>query len=1125
MSMRGKSALRVFLLAVFACAVVSAQVTSGTLLGSVVDPTDRGVPGATVTTTDIDKGTVKTAVTDDVGNYNVPFLPVGNYRVAVESTGFKRAQSAEIVLNVDDRRRVDFKLEVGRVSESINVEATAPLVRAESAELGEVITRSAVAQLPLNGRNFAQLVYLVPGVTAGQAGENLSGASTFNPRAGSNFNALGSQGNANGWLVDGISDNEYTFNTVIIQPSVESIQEFKVLTGTFSAEFGRGAGVVTTQTKSGTNSFHGSLFELLRNSYMDARNFFNAKLDGAGRPQPVPQFRRNQFGGSAGGPILKNKTFFFGDYYGWREYKGQTYTNSVPTAIERSGNFSDWLDSKGAVIPIYDPTTTRTVGSQTIRDQFPGNTIGAGMINPVSANVVSVYPLPNLPGLTTNNYISTVARKVNDNGFNARVDHRISDNDSAFVRYSFEHYNLIAPQGQSACCLPTPPDVKAKFDLGDYVAGTQNTRLWTSGMALNETHIFSPTMVNEFIGGYMRFNPITRQSDFGHRAADMLGVTGINFAPPATTGIPGISPSGFTGLSGGPTMAPVNPRDTVVQAGDTISKTAGTHSMRFGYRYIRNLLSPYDHTNTRGAVNFALNYTNNPVTNTGGNGIATMLLGWSTSGSQGVMIDVPYMTSHEHATFFQDDWKITRHLALNLGLRWDVFTADKEIHDHLANFNLGKRIMGYANVDGISRTAGRETRYGNLGPRFGFAWDPTGSAKMVIRGGYGLTYFPQQASATGMVDFQIPWIIARNYSSETYPIGMANTPTIAKPFIQNPVPIQPKTTAELNAANPNVIGNDWENLTAYYQTWNFDIEKQFSESLLAEIAYAGSRGIHLFYCFNPNEVQPGPGSQASRRLIPELSNMSGINECEARNMSNYHGMQAKLTKRLTKGVQFLASYTWSRALDYGGSSANGGGQVGGPQTVTNIKLTGYGPSGFNISHRFVGSWVWELPFGKGRRFVNQGVASKIFGGIELDGITTFQTGLPFTVTLASGVNNGAPSWPDRIKSGKLDNPDPYMWYDPTAFAAPLANHYGNSPRGVLYQPGFRNFDLSALRRVTIRERITLLFRLDAFNAFNMPIFGAPSASFNPVAPAGTNGRITSTNQDNRDLQCTIRLQF
>ncbi|MDQ2948130.1 MAG: Plug and carboxypeptidase regulatory-like domain-containing protein, partial [Acidobacteriota bacterium] len=421
----------------FGSALIGNAQTSGTILGTVRDSSGAGVANAKVTVVDINKGTTQTATTDESGSYNVPFLPPGTYRATVEQTGFARQQSADTPLDVDQRARLDFTLQIGNVSETVSVSAAAPLVRSESSELGQVITERAIRELPLNGRNFAQLVYLVPGVTPGQNGENLSGASTFNPRASSNFNALGSQANANAWLVDGIIDNEYTFNTVMVQPSVESIQEFKVLTGTFSAEYGRGAGVVTTQTHSGNNQFHGSAFEFLRNNYFDARNYFNARTDAQGNPRVHPPYRRNQFGGSVGGPIWKNKTFFFADYYGQREIKGQTFINTVPTAQERLGDFSDI-----AGLTLYNPFTTRIENGKVVRDVFNGNKITPGLINQVGSNVANLYPLPNLPG-TFNNRVDVFSRDLNDKGGNLRVDHRISDKDSLFGRFSFEQFLLF----------------------------------------------------------------------------------------------------------------------------------------------------------------------------------------------------------------------------------------------------------------------------------------------------------------------------------------------------------------------------------------------------------------------------------------------------------------------------------------------------------------------------------------------------------------------------------------------------------------------------------------------------------------------------------------------------------
>ena len=442
----------------------SAQVTTGTILGTVTDSSGAAIAGAQITITDLNKGTNQQYTSDETGSYNAPYLTPGSYRVLVEKAGFKREASPSTLLDVDQKARLDFSLQVGQLNETVVVEASSPLVRSETAELGEVINQRSIEQLPLNGRNFAQLVYLVPGVTAGQAGENLSGASTFNPRAASDFNALGSQANANAWLVDGIIDNEYTFNTVMVQPSVESVQEFKVLTGTYSAEFGRGAGIVTTSTRSGSNQLHGSLFEFLRNSYLDSRNYFNAK------PQKQPPYKRNQFGASLGGPVIKNKTFFFADYYGWREIKGQTFINTVPTAQEHTGNFSDLST------PIYNPFTTRQSGSTLTRAVFLNNIIPANLINPVGAHVLSLYPLPNLPGLI-NNRVDTLSRNLNDNGGNVRIDHRFSEKDSFFGRFSYENFQLFDTKGQGGCCIPTPASAAAQFDLGPYVAGGQNTDL------------------------------------------------------------------------------------------------------------------------------------------------------------------------------------------------------------------------------------------------------------------------------------------------------------------------------------------------------------------------------------------------------------------------------------------------------------------------------------------------------------------------------------------------------------------------------------------------------------------------------------------------------------------------
>ncbi|MEK7405934.1 MAG: TonB-dependent receptor [Acidobacteriota bacterium] len=1123
-----KSAVWMLLLAVPALS----QVTTGTILGTVRDSTGAAVPGAQITITETNKGTSHQSVTDDTGSYNVPFLVPGTYSVAVEKAGFKKQVRSGIIVQVDLRARIDVTLEVGQVTETVNVTEAAPLVRADSAELGDVTEERVIRELPLNSRNFATLVYLTPGVTPGQAGENLSGASTFNPRGTATFNALGHHGNSNGWLVDGIDNNEYTFNTVIVMPSLESVREFKVLTGTYSAEFGRGAGVVSVSTKSGTNAVHGTIFEYVRDETLDARNYFALPA-----PAKKAAFQRNQFGAAIGGPVYlpklydgRNRTFIFGDYAGLRELKGTTWVNTVPTARSRVGDFSQFTDPRGTLIRVYDPLTTRrnpsydpsrpvtAANPQFLRDQFAGNIIPPNRIHPVGLNVAGIYPLPQTAA-NFDNFTSTGNRVVVDNSFSTRVDHQFGERDTFFARYSFDSYKLDAPQGQAQCCLPTPPEAAQKFELGPWVAGFQNTRLKAQGLALNETHAFRPNLINEFRTGFARTTPFTVQSDFGKRAAESLGIRGINVTS-FSSGLPNINVPDFTGISGGPAFLPANPRQTHYQVDDNIYWIRGHHQMKFGFHYVRRLVSPFTNTDTRGSITFGRNFTNDPVTNTQGTGLATLLNGYSTGGSRGFLLTPYYMTNQEHAWFVQDDFKVSPRLSLNLGVRYEIYSPDVEIRDRLTNFDLVGLKLVYAGVDGTSRTTNKSRQLGNIAPRFGFAWNVFGNAKTVIRGGYGLSYFPEPHSASSLLGQQVPWTVSQNYSPEVNPTDFSRVPTIANPFppLQT---IQPRTTAELDAANPRVVGHAFENLTPYAQSWSLSVQREVTSTMLWEVDYAGTRGIHVTMFYNPNEVQPGPGTQASRRLLQPLRNLSSLSQADPLNMSTYHGLLTQLEKRFSGGLWFRINYTYAKSLDFGGSAASGGGAVGGGQTVTNMR-SWRGPSGYDVKHRFQASYVYELPFGPGKKWATwRGPAGKLLGGWQLSSLAVLSGGRPFSVGLATGVNNGAPSWPDRIGPGKLDNPDRARWFNEKDFVAPPPNTYGNVARGVLYGPGAVNFNVSFVKNTSINERMKVQFRLDTFNLFNSPMFGFPNASIG--SPTVT--RITSTVGDNRELQFALKLEF
>jgi len=1128
------------------CAAAVGQATSGSVSGTVHDSTGAAVAGATVKISEMAKGIRSVTRTDSSGSYLFPALLPGDYTISVEMTGFKQSVLASFKLDIDQKADLDITLQPGGVSETVEVTAASPLIKLESSELGDVVSQHQVQDLPLNGRNFVQLVYLVPGVTTGQSGENLSGSSSFNPRAASNFNSLGSQANTNQYLVDGIIDNEWTFNTVMVQPSVQSVAEFKVMTGTYQAEYGGGAGIVSTSTRSGANALHGEVFTYLRNSAVDARNYF-ARV---GSSVQKPAYRRGQFGGAVGGAIKRDKLFYFADYYGQRSLKGIVNQNSVPTAAERIGDFSNYTNAAGTLIPIYDPLTTVQTGNTFTRTQFSCNgvlnVICPNRLSQVGLNVASIYPLPQTSG-SFNNYVSTANQIIDDNGGNARIDYHLSDKDSMFGRFSYERFIQTSPNplvgGGGTCCLPPSATGAKNFDLGPFVAGIQNTTLVTQGFSFTETHFFSQNTFNEYRMGYARTNPFTSQSDFGHNSSTSLGIVGLNISQ-YTTGLPNITiGSGcgneFTCIQGGTAFLPANPRQTNVQFEDTLSNTHGRHGLKVGFRTVRVYASPFTNTTTRGAMTFNDNYTNSGSAAVGGSGLAGVLLGFPNSESRNFLQVPYYVLNVQYGWFVQDDWKVSPRLTINLGVRQDLYTPDTDKNDKLANFDWNKMAFVFAGLNGTSRSAGIQQRNNNFQPRFGLAYDLDGRGTTVVRAGFAIAYFQGPFSASDELGQNPPFTISQTFNPTTFPLPSAFSnvcspsnitstcqPVINNPFPQGAVPLSYATltnTAQLNAAQPAIVAHAMANKTPSMQTYTFGIQRQALGGVF-ELAYGGSHNVHLTFLYNPNEVgliQPGgPTSTTLRRLIQPLNNISTWAQEDPINQSNYNSLQVKYSKRYTHGLMALIDYTYGKSLDYGGSAASGGGAAGNPQTVTNLKA-GYGASGFDQKHRFVSSINYDLPFGGGRKFLTSGVISHIVGGFEVDAITTYSSGAPFTVTLNSGVNSGSPSWPNRIKSGKLDHGTPQRFFDTTAFVAPPANTYGNSARSVLYGPSTKNWDLSLQRRIKLHEDMTLSFRLDAFNAFNTPNFATPVSAVG----ASTAGQITATVNDNRDLQGSVTFHF
>jgi hypothetical protein len=1111
---------------IFSCAAANSQ-TTGSIGGTVRDNTGAVLPGAQVSITETEMGTVVKYTTDAAGSYQAPLLIPGTYSVTVEKGGFEKSIQSGVVVQTASVERVDAVLQIGSVTQTVNVTTQTPLVQTESADVGQVIASGQPQVLPLNGRDYFSLAMLVPAVTPGTPTSALSGQSSNVPRGDSDFNAFGMSDGANSMLVDGIDNQEYTFGAGILEPDLEAVKEFKVLTGSFSAQYGRGAGVVLVSTSSGTDQYHGNLFEFVRNSVVDAKLYFT-------QPGVSQPFRRNMFGAALGGPVVipklyngRDRTFFFIETGFERQLLADATVDTVPTAQTRVGNFQGYTTASGSPITIYDPATTQlnpsynpnqpvsTSNPQYLRQPFMNNIIPPGRINQVGLNIASIYPLPNGPGFT-NNFTSEVANILSDNNGSARIDEQITAKNKLFGRWSYETLYLNTPIGGAgvATAMATPSAVKSKFDLGPFVSGGQVTTLVDAGLAIDDSQVISPSLVNEFLTGYARLNPHTLQSDYGLNPATALGINGFNINQ-ATSGLPSLTVTNYTGINDGATYFPLNNIETVLQWQDTLFWTHRNQNITMGSRWVLREASPFVQAN-RGSISFATNFTNNPTTNSGGDGLATMLLGAPTSATRGITPYRSYFRLGEYGTFIEDDIKISPRLTVNLGARWDVFAPPRSQNNQMANFDPGALQMIYAGQSGTNIHTNIQTRWDNVGPRVGFELDLRGDGKTVLNGGYGINYFPAMAaySANGQLGLNVPYIFSQSYTEATNPTGsqFAALPTISQPFTA-PVTVQPVGTAALNALAPNVIGWELSNKTPSAQSYTLNIQRQVTASMMLEVGYGGSQGRQLVSGLNINEVEPGTGSNASRRLIQPLSNLTSILEYRQRARSNWNGLMVKVNQRTSHGVAFLFSYSYGKAMD-----------CSDPQSVTFSCASTYGLSSYDVKHRGVGSFIWDLPGSK----LGNALSREVIGGWQLSGIVTGTTGIPFNPSLNAGVNNGAPSWPNQIGSGKLANRSLHEWFNISDFVAPPANTYGNMRPYPLFGPGSFSVDTSLVKQTQIHENLALQLRFEVYNLLNHPFFGLPNATIGSpsagIISSTANNLITDAG-DNRNLEAAIRFVF
>ena len=1066
-----------------------AQATSGTILGVVEDPSGAAISEATVTITNVGTAETKTAQTDSSGNYQALYLIPGKYEVSAEKAGFSKVKRSAFDLEVDQKARVDLTMQVGSVTETVTITTAAPLLKTDSSEQGEVIASKQITTLPLNVRNFAQLLSLTTGTSPNYSAQGGSvGADHPEGLSATNVNGLPSDGN--NWQLDGVSNNEAFFSVLTVNPSIDAIQEFKATTSNYSAEFGRAGGAnVQISTKSGTNAYHGVVFEFLRNSALDANDYFSKRSK-----SPIPPFKQNQFGGNLGGPILKDRTFFFFDYEGFRSQLGETELMTLPTALQRQGIFTETDPISGASQQtIYDPQTHLPYANNTITN-----------IDPVSANVLTLLPMPNLSGpggaaLLTNNYFGkdTLAHNV-DQG-DVRVDHRISSKNQAFARYSILDTTLSQP-----------PFLGTKAGGDPFLAALSHS-LNQNGV-FSDVHTFSPGLLNEFRFGLNSVHLDWNAFDASTNTSDQVGIPGVNGFCPFCGGLARIQISGLSAFGHTP-FAPTLRHSTVFEWIDNVTMVKGKNTIKVGADISRIHASLFQTSNPVGEFDFDQNMTSNGTS--GGIGLASFLTGNVAQASRDAMTGYPAYRTNQLFFFAQDDLRATDKLTLNLGLRYEIYTAATENKNHQANFDLATGDLINACI-ATSCSGGVKTNYGNFEPRVGFAYsvDP----KTVIRSAFGISTFPPGSGGQiGSLAENEPWEQGQQINPNT---PFTPGPTLAQ-GLPALAPLQPRpgsgaghyiaTGSHILWLDPNL------HMTKAFQ-WNLDLQRTLAPNLLLDMAYVGNAvtGLYLNIPGNYPELDPtSPLSVQQRR--PYYATNPDLQSFTRRfngGHSDYHSLQVKLEKRFSNGLYFLGAYTWSKALQRGYDYVD-------PDHYMQKDV-----SGQDLTHRFVFSYSYELPIGRGKLVgndFNQWMNTAI-GGWQLQGITTFRTGFPFTPTISSFLDNGLGNVPNRVGSGLVSHPTIDHWFDYTAFTQP-GDQYGDTGHNILRGPGGKNWDMSLFKNFQFNESRYLQFRAEFFNVFNNVQFGNPNA----FVCGGTCGEGTITSlaagSTPRQIQFALKLYF
>lgn len=1071
------------LLAAFAMSLLLAgpalsQFELGSIVGLVTDPSKAPLTGATVEIRSLTTNVRREVLTNSSGEYNSLPLQPGRYEVLVTAPGFKNSAS-EVTLTVGQRLQADFAMELGAVTERVNVSASAAVIETASSEIGQVRASKEIVDLPLNTRNFTQLVQLAPGVLTGVGGA--SGSLGYTSGRGTNGAVInGAPVEDVTYIIDGINSVDTDAGVLIFFPPVDSIQEFKVQTSSAPAAYGGGQGIINVTYKSGTNELHGTAYEFLRNSAFDAKNFFDAA------DRPKPPFKLNQFGFNLGGPVVipkllngRNKLFFFGDYEGKRSRLSQTYLSTVPLPAYRRGDFSSLLPRT----VIMDPRTSP-------RTPFPGNIIPSSLLNPTAVRMTALYPEPNLPG-ADNNFLYNPVQTNRVDQFNIRSDYR-TDKSAIFGRFSYEDADTYNPGN-----LPEPAIGAGPGRPGRVVVPSKQA-------VLGYGRSIGPAKYYELRIGYSRmFQGIYDSGTNYPTLAEDLGIPNANLGG----SVPGFTTTNITGMTGlGDGAGSLQKVNNNWEIDHAFSWVHSKHELKFGFDIMSRRFAFHSPGAPNGQYTFSGVYS--------GFGMGDFLLGRPIS-SRLDSTKFFSLKRYYYTWYVQDNWRVNSKLSVNMGLRNDSITAWKERHNRLAGFvpdNGGTLVtVGKLPFEGDSVVQGRPWQ---LAPRLGFAYTVT--PKTVIRAGGGIFYSFKTVTSGNSLAKNAP------FSGTLVTANDQNNFAAAVPI-----------SAGFPAARPEIWPIEgtafyyWpeDSKTSTMYEWNVNIQRELPSGMMFSIAYVGAKGTYVDVVgLNINQAIPGPGPVAARRPYPNLSDSIGVVPW---GNSIYNSLQTTFDRRIGS-VRFTTAWTWAHSIDNtSGESSNS------PIQNSRDLRAQRASSTFDVRHKLVAGANWDLPFGRGRQLLGNAprVLDLVAGGWQMNTIATFQTGLPFTPVMQTNtLNAGSGSqFPNRIGSGVLPSSERSIdrWFDASAFVAPGQYTFGNSGRNILYGPGTKQIDISLFKSFALGEQRQIQFRAEAFNAFNTPQFNNPNTQigFSGVARITSAGNPTVFQRTPRQIQLALKFYF